>query len=71
MKQTNYKRKTYEELQELSKFLNRVHRILWTVLAGAVAIGAIFNNPGHLLTAALLLLFSRAEWTPSDLNAIQ
>ncbi len=63
--------RTPAELKELCAFINKLHRIVWTVLALALAIGAIFHNPAHLVTAALVFLFSRAEWEPSDIKALE
>ena len=54
---------TPAELQRCCNFLNWLHVRLWTALA-------VIFNPGHLLTAALLLLFSRAEWDTRDINAL-
>lgn len=62
---------TPSQLQDLCNRLNKLHRIVWTVIAAAVAVGALFANPGHLLTAALLLLLSRAEWEVNDIKALQ
>lgn len=61
---------TPAELQRCCNFLNWLHVRLWTVLAIIVAVLAVIFNPGHLLTAALLLLFSRAEWDTRDINAL-
>lgn len=70
MQPSHTQTKTAAELKALCTFINKLHRIVWTALAVIVAVGAMFNNPGHLLTAALLLLFSRAEWEPSDIKAL-
>lgn len=70
MKTKRHTDKTYD-MYELCDFINWLHRRVWTVMAIAVAIGAIFCNPGHLLTAALLLLFSRAEYEVNDLKALK
>lgn len=61
---------TPAELQRCCNFLNWLHVRLWTALAIIVAVLAVIFNPGHLLTAALLLLFSRAEWDTRDINAL-
>lgn len=63
--------KTSAELQELCNFANWLHRRVWTALAVIVATCALIWNPYHLATAALLLLFSRAEWDVRDLNALK
>lgn len=65
------KTKTPAERQELCDFINKVHKALWSIVAAAIAVGAVFYNPGHLVTAALVLLFSRAEWTPRDLETLE
>lgn len=44
---------------------------MWTALAVIVATCALIWNPYHLATAALLLLFSRAEWDTRDLKALK
>lgn len=61
---------TPDELQNCCNLLNALHCRVWVVIAVAVAIGAIIWNPGHLLTAALILLWSRAEWDTRDLKAM-
>lgn len=61
---------TPAELQRCCNFLNWLHVRVWTALAIIVAVLAVIFNPGHLLTAALLLLFSRAEWDTRDINAL-
>lgn len=71
MKHSDTQRKTPAELQEMCNCLNMVHRRLWTFLAGVVAVCAMIWNPGHLLTAAVLLLFSRFEWEVNDLKALK
>ena len=71
MKHSDTQRKTPVELQEMCNCLNMVHRRLWTFLAGVVAVCAMIWNPGHLLTAAVLLLFSRFEWEVNDLKALK
>lgn len=70
MQNSYLQRKTPAELQELCNFINWAWRRVWTALAILVAVGALFHNPGHLLTAALLLLVSRAEWDTRDLKAL-
>lgn len=71
MKHSDTQHKTPAELQEMCSCLNMVHRRLWTFLAGVVAVCAMIWNPGHLLTAAVLLLFSRFEWEVNDLKALK
>lgn len=71
MQNSHTQHKTPAELQEMCNCLNMVHRRLWTFLAGVVAVGAMIWNPGHLLTAAVLLLFSRFEWEVNDLKALK
>ena len=71
MQHSHIQHKTPAELKELCTFINKLHRIVWTVLALALAIGAIFHNPAHLVTAALVFLFSRAEWEPLDIKALE
>lgn len=58
-------------MEEMCKQLNRLHRVVWTAIAVMVMIGAMIWNYGHLVTAALILLFSRAEWEVSDLKALR
>lgn len=71
MQNSHTQHKTPAELQEMCNCLNMVHRRLWTFLAGVVAVCAMIWNPGHLLTAAVLLLFSRFEWEVNDLKALK
>lgn len=71
MQNSDTQHKTPAELQEMCNCLNMVHRRLWTFLAGVVAVCAMIWNPGHLLTAAVLLLFSRFEWEVNDLKALK
>lgn len=68
MQNTNNHRRTPSELEELCKFTNWLHRRVWTALAVIVAVCALIWNPYHLLTAALLLLVSRAEWDVKALD---
>jgi hypothetical protein len=51
--------------------MNRLHRVVWTALSVIMAVCALIWNPYHLLTAALLLLVSRAQWETSDLKAFE
>lgn len=71
MQHNHNQRKTPAELQELCNFINWAWRRFWTVLAAVLAVFALIYNPGHLLTAALLLLASRAEWDTRDLKALK
>ena len=52
-------------------FANWLHRRVWTALAVIVATCALIWNPYHLATAALLLLFSRAEWDTRDIKTLE
>lgn len=70
MQYTNNHRRTPSELEELCNFTNWLHRRVWTALAVIVAVCALIWNPYHLLTAALLLLVSRAEWDVKDIKAL-
>lgn len=58
---------TPAELRWVCNRINRLHRIVWTALAVILAVCAVIWNPYHLFTAALLLLFSRAQWTTRDI----
>ena len=71
MQHSHTHHKTPAELQELCSSLNLIHRRLWTFVAGCVAVGAMIWNPYHLLTAALLLLFSRFEWEVKDIETLE
>lgn len=70
MQHSHTQHKTPAELQEMCDCLNMVHLRLWTFLAGVLAVCALIWNPGHILTAALLLLFSRFEWEVRDLQTL-
>lgn len=71
MQNNHNQHRTPAELQELCNFLNWLHVRVWTVLAVILAVCALIWNPGHLLTAAFLLLVSRFEWEVSDLKALE
>lgn len=44
---------------ESIKIINKCFRCGMTVLAIAIGIGAIFHNPGHLFSAALVWAFGQ------------
>jgi len=50
--------------------MNRLHRVVWVSLSIIMAVCALIWNPGHLFTAALLLLVSRARWTVADIEKL-
>lgn len=62
---------TPRELRIICNKMNRLHRVVWTALSVIMAVCALIWNPYHLLTAALLLLVSRAQWETSDLEAFE
>lgn len=62
---------TPRELRIICNKMNRLHRVVWTALSVIMAVCALIWNPYHLLTAALLLLVSRAQWETSDLKAFE
>ena len=70
MQNVNNHRRTPAEREEICKVTNWLHRRVWTALAVIVAVCALIWNPYHLLTAALLLLVSRAEWDVKDIKAL-
>ena len=39
-------------------YTKRTHTIIWTVMAAALAVGAMIYNPGHLFTAAIIFAFA-------------
>ena len=59
------------ELRQICNRFNRLHRRVWTALSVILAVCAVIWNPYHLFTAALLLLFSRAQWTTRDIKAME
>lgn len=70
MQSNHYHHLTRCELQDLCNFINRLHRIVWTALAAILGVCALIWNPYHILTAGLLLLFSRAQWDVRDLQTL-
>ncbi len=46
-------------------YTKRLHTIIWTAIATAVAVGAVMQNPGHLFTAAIIFAFA-IECGPSE-----
>ena len=71
MQHSNRQPLTPSELRDICNRFNRLHRRVWTALAVIMAVCALIWNPYHLLTAALFLLFSRAEWTTSDIATLE
>lgn len=61
---------TRTELEEACKALNKFHRVLWTIVAVGIFVGACIKNPAHIITACLVFGFSRCQWEVNDIEAI-